>query len=171
MNLHEKELQIALEMDNNLVVERNAKATIKIDSRVEKEITVKFLLKSEEDKILSEGEKEIQLKEGLNEVSFTMGFAPESRTFNISVIVDNSLELKHQIYRLSPFELSNLEKEINKFGKKIKETQERSKFQDFEVKLSKLKELIQEFDPKTSPIQIRNKIEELNKLLEKNKRE
>lgn len=65
MNLSESELQIALEMDNNSVMERTAKANIKIYSSVEKEVTLIFFLKSEDDEILSEGEKKIQLKVGL----------------------------------------------------------------------------------------------------------
>ena len=115
MSLNQAELQIALEMDNNLVIERTARANIKINSSVEKEVTLNFFLKSEDDEILSEGEKKILLKVGLNETGFTMGFAPESRIFKIEVVLDNSMELKHQIYRLSPFELSNLEKKISKY--------------------------------------------------------
>ena len=170
MSLNQAELQIALEMDNNLVIERTARANIKINSSVEKEVTLNFFLKSEEEEILDKGEKKIQLKVGLNEVGFTMGFAPESRTFKIAVVLDNSLELKHEIYRLSPFEISNFEKKISKYGKKVKETQEENKFHDLKSKLNELKNSIQDFDPKASPMQVKNKVEELNQLLEKNKK-
>ena len=167
MSLNQEELQIALEMDNNLVLERTARVNIKINSSVEKEVSLNFFLKSEDEEILDKGEKKIQLKLGLNEVGFTMGFAPESRTFKIDVILDNTLELKHEIYRLSPFELSNLEKKISKYGKKAKEKDEESKFHDFQLKLNELKDLIQGFNPKASPVQVKNKVEELNQLLEK----
>ena len=166
MNLSESELQITLEMDNNLVMERTAKANIKINSTVEKEATLSFFLKSENDEILSEGEKKIQLKVGLNEVSFTMGFAPESRIFKVNALLDNNLELKHLIYRLSPFELSNLEKKISKYGKNLDEGYEGRKFHDLKLKLNELNELIQDFDPKASPIQVKERVEELNQMLE-----
>jgi len=78
MSIDKQELQIALDMENNLVLERKTKATIRINSSVEKEVTIDFFLKSEQEEILSKGEKKIQLKKGENEVSFTMGFAPET---------------------------------------------------------------------------------------------
>ena len=107
---------------------------------------------------------------GLNEVNFTMGFKPESRKFKIDVVLDNYLELKHQIYRISPFELTNFEEKISKYEKKVKEPNEESKFNDLKLKLNELKDLIQNFDPEASPMQVKNRVDELNQLLERGKK-
>jgi len=158
-------LQFAFRMKNNLVKKDKIPTKLTVFSDVDCEALFAIILRNRNKDVEHKWEKKFSLKKGINHFEEILETPDRTAFYEVKLILNNNLKWIHEFYRLSTSELSEIEDYILEYEKKAKTPIEKSSSHGLNFKFNNLKKIIETFDPIEQVKPIKEKLDELTKII------